>query len=283
MPKEVGQGSTSRATTESSAVTGRYGRAKSETAIGRYGKVKPVKPVKTVIERRHRIKPLKRYIVVKNGHSALPTITATHRVGRVAPEAQIGRDRAGDFFRTVLAQADSSSSPEVEQYANSILGALRTILGARLGAIAAADIDLESLGTPEDVAEWLASALPASHPFDDIVGPFYDADGVARRSGLSPANVIELVETNKLLGCPTAEGALVFPVSQFNPDGSSVAGLAQVLGTMAEGTSDRWQVALWLNTPLEQLRDRTPAQALRHGDTQGVEELAGETAARWRH
>lgn len=280
MPKEVGQGSTSRAAPKRSAVTGRYVRARSETVIGRdrnrvlYGKVKPVSPVETVIERLLRDKPLNRVIVVKNGHPAsLRIIATTHRVDRVAPEAQNGRD----------AQADSSSSPKVEQYANSVLGALRTILGARLGAIAAADIDLESLGTPEDVAEWLASALPSSHPFDDIVGPFYDADGVARRSGFSPADVTELANTNKLLGCATAEGALVFPVSQFNPDGSSVAGLPQVLGTMAEGTSDRWQVALWLNTPFEQLHDRTPAQALRHGDTHGVQELAGETAARWRH
>lgn len=252
MPKEGGQGSTSRATTKRSAVTGRYVRAKSATATGLRIRVWDGKS-KTETQRRHRDKSAVTYVFDKHGHSASSTIiTTTHRARRVAPEAQTGRD----------AQADSS----VEQYANLVLGALRTILGSRLGAIAAADIDLESLGTPEDVAEWLASALPSSHPFDDIVGPFYDADGVARRSGLSPADVIELVETNKLLGCPTAEGALVFPVSQFNPDGSSVAGLAQVLGTMAEGTSDRWQVALWLNTPLEQLRDRTPAQALRHGD-----------------
>jgi hypothetical protein len=266
MPEEVGQGSTSRATTERSGVTGRYVRAKTATGLRirvRYGNSK------TVTQRRHRDKSAIADVVDKYGHSASSTIiTTTHRVGRVAPEAQNGRD----------AQADSS----VEQYANLVLGALRTILGERLGAIAAADIDLESLGTPEDVAEWLASALPSSHPFDHIVGPFYDADGLARRSGLSPADVIELAKTNKLLGCPTAEGALVFPVSQFNPDGSSVAGLDQVLGTMAEGTSDRWQVALWLNTPSDQVHDRTPAQALRHGDTRGVQELAGETAARWR-
>ncbi len=272
MPEQVGQGSTSRATTERSAGTGRYVRAKSETATGLRIRVGDGSS-KTVTQRRYRDKSAIRDIVDKYGHSGSSTIiTTTHRVGRVAPGAQNGRD----------AQADSSSSTGVEQYANSVLGALRTILGARLGAIAAADIDLETLGTPEDVAEWLASALPSSHPFDDIVGPFYDSDGVARRSGLSPADVAELTETNKLLGCRTAEGALVFPVSQFNPDGSSVAGLPQVLGTMAAGTSDRWQVALWLNTPLAQLRYRTPAQALRHGDTQGVQELAGETAARWR-
>lgn len=273
MPEEVGQGSTSRSTTERSAATGRYVRAKSETATGRRIRVRYGNSG-TVTQRRHRDKSAIRDVVDKYGYSASsPTITRTHRAGRVAPGAQNGRD----------AQRANSSSPGVEQYANLVLGALRTILGARLGAIAAADIDLESLGTPADVAEWLANALPSSHPFDDIVGPFYDADGIARRSGLSPADITKLAETNTLLGCPTAEGALVFPVSQFNPDGSSVAGLAQVLGAMAEGTSDRWQVALWLNTPLEQLRDQTPAQALRHGDTHGVQELAGETAARWRH
>lgn len=108
MPKEGGQGSTSRATTKRSAVTGRYVRAKSATATGLRIRVWDGKS-KTETQRRHRDKSAVTYVFDKHGHSASSTIiTTTHRARRVAPEAQTGRD----------AQADSS----VEQYANLVLG-----------------------------------------------------------------------------------------------------------------------------------------------------------------
>ncbi|WP_141098988.1 hypothetical protein [Mycobacterium avium] len=175
------------------------------------------------------------------------------------------------------------SRPGVDKFANSVLSALKGILSERLEALAAADIYIASLGTPTDVAEWMASALPASHPFDEITGPFYDIEGVSRRLRVPHNEVLRYVDDGRLLGCPTAEGTLVFPISQFNPDGSSAAGLERVLKTMATGTVDPWQIALWMNTPCEQLNDQTPAQTLQHGDARIVEELAAQTAARWRH
>lgn len=182
-----------------------------------------------------------------------------------------------------IAEGRSTSAPTAAFFASEVLSALKGILSARLGTLAAADIDIESLGTPHDVAEWLASALPASHPFDEVAGPFYDADGVARRLQTTRSEVVDRAANNRLLACPTAEGALVFPLSQFNADGSSVAGLSDVLSTMAKGTSDRWQVALWMNTPVEELDNRTPAETLHDGDARAAQELAERTAARWRH
>lgn len=170
----------------------------------------------------------------------------------------------------------------VEMFADSVLRALRGLLHSRFGALAAAEIDLRSLGAPDDVAEWLASALPSSHPFDEATGPFYDADGVARRLRTTSADVLRRAESNTLLACPTAEGTPVFPVCQFNADGSTVSGLSDVLAAMQGGTADRWQVALWMNTPVDALNDQTPAQALRAGDAKAVRKLAEHTAARWR-
>lgn len=255
MPEGVGRGSTDRGRIRRRRVkkvqstTGRLRRASDKTAIPR-DIVDKYRPEPTPI-----------------------TPTGVHAPAqvRLMPERLTGE------------REPHSALPSVDQYAKSVLTTFADILVARLGAIVAADIDLNSLGTPEHVAEWLASALPSSHPFDDVAGPFYEIGGLARRCGLPPAEVLELTETNMLLGCPTADGTLVFPVSQFNPDGSVVAGLPQVLGEMAEGTSDRWQVALWLNTPFDELRGLTPAQALRQGDAESVLELAGEAAARWRH
>jgi hypothetical protein len=51
---------------------------------------------------------------------------------------------------------------------------------------------------------------------------------------------------------------------------------------MTGATTDSWQFALWMNTPVDELNDRTPAQALQSGDTKIVQEFAEHTAARWR-
>ncbi|RIT73916.1 hypothetical protein [Mycobacteroides abscessus] len=86
--------------------------------------------------------------------------------------------------------------------------------------------------------------------FDEAVGPFYDANAAARRTRLTTPTVRRRAQRHRLLACPTAEGRLVFPTFQFNPDGTAVAGLEQVLIALASGTQDRWQVALWLSTPM---------------------------------
>lgn len=206
---------------------------------------------------------------------------------RIAPQKQhsIGIP-VRKTLKEVKHQYEGASGDEkarnAGQYADSVLTALRTILRSRLGTLAAADIDVRSLGSPTDVAEWLASALPSSHPFDEATGPFYDADGVARRLRTTAADILRRAESNTLLACPTAEGTPVFPVCQFNADGSTVAGLPDVLAAMDGGTADHWQIALWMNTPVDTLNDQTPAQALRAGDVKTVRKLAEHTAARWR-
>ncbi len=119
--------------------------------------------------------------------------------------------------------------------------------------------------------------------FDEAVGPFYDANGAARRMRLTTQTVRRRAQCHRLLACPTTEDRLVFPVFQFNPDGTAVAGLEQVLTALASGTQDRWQVALWLSTPNDQLNGRTPRDALKAGASVAVQSVAEQTASRWRH
>lgn len=123
--------------------------------------------------------------------------------------------------------------------------------------------------------------MTALGSFDEAVGPFYDLNGVARRTRLTTHTVRRRAQRHRLLACPTAEGRWVFPVFQFNPDGTVVAGLEQVLTALASGTQDRWQVALWLSTPNDQLNGRTPRAALRAGAA--VQSVAEQAASRWRH
>ncbi|BBZ56696.1 helix-turn-helix domain-containing protein [Mycolicibacterium phocaicum] len=123
----------------------------------------------------------------------------------------------------------------------------------------------------------------ADDPYPAVIGPVHDISGVARRLNLSEKAIEQYVARNELLACRTSEGMQVFPAFQFHDDGQLIPGLGTVLQIMVEGTEDRWQVALWLSTPSEDLRGRRPYEALKAGRVKAVEKLARQTAARWLH
>ena len=117
---------------------------------------------------------------------------------------------------------------------------------------------------------------------DDLIGPFHDAAQIARRLRVSVDTVMVLVRRNELLACPTAESMLVFPTFQFAADDTLLPGLGRIVATLAHGTADGWQIALWMRTSSDQLRGRAPYEALQRGHGDAVERLAAQTAARWR-
>lgn len=145
-------------------------------------------------------------------------------------------------------------------------------------------INLDSTGLGhDDVADPMVAEFAPTNALTEVVGPVYDSAGVARRLCISSDAVAERADQHQLLGCPTAEGTVVFPAFQFAADDTVLPGLELVVATMAEGTADQWQVALWMCTSSEQLRGRTPSEALRRGRAEAVLALATQTAARWAH
>ncbi|MHA3024347.1 hypothetical protein ACXPWS_29255 [Mycobacterium sp. BMJ-28] len=120
------------------------------------------------------------------------------------------------------------------------------------------------------------------HPFDAVVGPFLDAAGAVRQLGLPLQAVMDLAHRSDILGCPTDQGALVFPTFQFTIDGTVLPGLAAALQALASATSDTWQAALWMRTPTNELAGRTPCEALQQGDEREVLAVAKHAAARWK-
>lgn len=171
----------------------------------------------------------------------------------------------------------------VDQFTNRVISLLIDKVKGRLGSFDPAAVDLDALGSPEDVAESMAAVLPMAHPFDTAIGPFHDVSGVARRLHVSEDEIHQRVVQNQLLACTTTDGALLYPAFQFRPDGSPLPGLEPVLTSMALGTKDRWQVALWMTTPSDQLQGQAPNEALSDGRTKAVQKLADQTADRWRH
>jgi hypothetical protein len=115
------------------------------------------------------------------------------------------------------------------------------------------------------------------------IGAVCGTAGAAQRLHIPEPEVWRRVRAHQLLGCITSDGALVFPVFQFAEDGSPLAGLGSVLSTMAQGTADRWLVALWMCTPSDQLRGRRPYEALTQGYEKAVLRPAEQTDARWRY
>ena len=123
----------------------------------------------------------------------------------------------------------------------------------------------------------------SAHPFDELVGPFHDTAAAARRLKVAQHEVMALARQNRLLGCLTDTGALVFPTFQFEADGRIVTGLAEVIEALTHATADAWQMALWMTSPSNELSGRTPLEALRRGDDRDALAAAEHTAVRWKH
>lgn len=83
---------------------------------------------------------------------------------------------------------------------------------------------------------------------DDLVGPFYDADGVTGYLGLRADELAERIATNEIIWAPLANGTPVFPTWQFDEDDRVPSGLLRVWQTLRRG-ADPWTAALWMRAP----------------------------------
>ncbi len=143
------------------------------------------------------------------------------------------------------------------------------------------DID-EFFGDPHVVAEGMVAALPLSHVYDQICGPFHDTAGLTKWLGVSRQALHQKVAKHALLACPLADGANVYPAWQFLPNGATIPAFADVLAVLAGATDDPWMIALWLRAPSALLDGRHPSGWMRTGgDPQRVLELARERAENW--
>jgi hypothetical protein len=152
---------------------------------------------------------------------------------------------------------------------------------SRLDELAAAGVPLESLGSPEQVADSVVAALPArSHPYDLSLGPFYDTAGLTRWLDVSRQALADRVRRGSLLACRTADGHLVYPAFQFDGRGAIRRGLLPVLKAFTG--QDGWAIASWIVTSTEALDGHSAMDWLALGrDPQRVVALAASDAAGW--
>lgn len=101
----------------------------------------------------------------------------------------------------------------------------------------------------------------------DLVGPFYDSDGVATLLNVPVDALLAAREDGLLLGVQTSDGAWVYPVFQFT--GNQVdPGLLPLLRVFHY--SPPWSTAVWLCTPEEDLDGLTPVAWVRAGNPPDV-------------
>lgn len=134
---------------------------------------------------------------------------------------------------------------------------------------------------PEDLAGRMLALLPATHPWDDQIGPFYDTAGLTKLLGISRQAIADRVSRGSLLAATTSDGRVVYPAFQF--DGRHVRReVAEVLVPFKASSVDGWAVAAWFTTPATALDRVTPLEWVNNGgNPESVRALAVETVERW--
>ncbi|KRP85981.1 hypothetical protein AOQ73_36515 [Bradyrhizobium pachyrhizi] len=108
-------------------------------------------------------------------------------------------------------------------------------------------------------------------------GGAYDLDQVRSvMGGISRHAVNKRVEDGTLLAIPGLGKRKLYPVLQFNPDGTTVDGLKAVTGALP--TSNPWVLLNFLIHPDDRLGGRRPIDLLRKGEIKLVIEAARRTA-----
>jgi len=136
---------------------------------------------------------------------------------------------------------------------------------------------------PSALAERMVASIPTRHEYDAVAGPFYDTAGLRKWLGISRQALAARVAAGSLLACPTQEGQLVYPAWQFQPDGTTVAHLAEVIKILRPAAATPWTVATWLRTPGgENVEGADAVTWLSNGgDVTPILAEAREDAARW--
>ncbi len=146
----------------------------------------------------------------------------------------------------------------------------------------AAGVPAEVFDDVESIARSMTAALPASHVYDQLVGPFYDTAGLTRWWKVSRQAVNKAVAADSVIACRLADdGQWVYPTWQFTDEATVHPHLIALWRTLRPA-ADPWTCAAWLRSPQRELGDLSAVDwvtADRPLDT--VMALADADAQRW--
>jgi len=151
---------------------------------------------------------------------------------------------------------------------------LLTALQLKIYAIPEEDLRLTDDESPEEAAARFVASRRTRNEWDHAVGPFLDTAGLVSWLDYgSRQNVSNAVDRGDILAVPVGRRVL-YPQFQFSDSGQLLPYLRELLPLLREQMVSPWTQALWLNTPVPNFGDRTPADLLHRGDTDRVLRLA---------
>ena len=152
----------------------------------------------------------------------------------------------------------------------------RTFADAR-----AAGVSAEIFDDVESIARSMTAALPTTHVYDKLVGPFYDTPSLTQWRGVSRQAINKAVSTGTVIACQLEGGQWVYPTWQFTESRTVHPHLITLWQTLRE-SADPWTCAIWLRSPQEELGDRSAADWITSGHPVDTAlELARADAQRW--
>jgi hypothetical protein len=169
-------------------------------------------------------------------------------------------------------------------YADQIVGQVREALEALAKNYAERGRTLAELGTAEEIAERMVATVPAPSAWDEILGPFYSTPKLAEiLGGVSRQALADRRKRRSLLGLRTEDGAVVYPVFQFNARNEVLPGFREVLQSFDPDDVDDWTLAAWLVASQRSLGGSSIVKWLASGrPREAAFDLARAQASRYR-
>lgn len=110
-----------------------------------------------------------------------------------------------------------------------------------------------------------------SAPLSSAIGEFWSTRQLLAHTGVPREHIEELISTNQVLHCRTADDQLLFPAFQFS--GKRVRPALQPLLQKLLQKNDGWAVTLQLMTPLDEFGGRTALDVTERGTAAEREQL----------
>ncbi len=166
----------------------------------------------------------------------------------------------------------STSMVDKDRYVEEVLVSVRQAVEA-----AADRYELTGTAAPavEELSRSLTGIFAASDDVNALVtwaGPFWSGKKVREELGLASRQALDARRrAHAVLGVKTSDGAVIYPVWQFERRRRGVEvrpGVARLLSVL--GRHDEWAVAVLLNTPAPELGGLTPLNWLRQGNDEAT-------------
>lgn len=141
---------------------------------------------------------------------------------------------------------------------------------------------VDSEADAHQLADRIASVLPAENPAAEAIGPVFQTSDLTTWLGVSKQAIDNKVRRRDLLALKTSDGYRIYPDWQFDEHGKVLPGVGESIRALTEGGMDPWTQAMWFRGKTSALGGTSAARWLQQSsDPALVVQEARRTANRW--